>query len=114
MRTIILLIFTFILVVVFQKCSDSTISPSSDNSTNININRDTLNGNPLPCCNSGKPDDCDPTFKMGLYTECGEIEISCECCREVYEFYGNPANLRSITVPCTLVGTYVCIPSELE
>lgn len=51
---------------------------------------------------------------MSLYTDCGDIYISCECCNEIYLYYGNPHDLLLIEVPCHLVGYEVCIPTKWE
>ena len=112
MRTLVLLLATFILIVFFEQCNNDNQFPTSEN--NPLTVRDSAQLDPLPCCNAGKPPNCNPSFQMGLFTDIGEITISCECCREVYEFYGNPRNLYGIQIPSTLLGSYVCIPNMLE
>jgi hypothetical protein len=113
MRTIIYCLITFILLTaLIQSSNHNSVNNVSENKiTKISKIDSLLN---LPCCNTGKPSNCNPSYKMGLYKQCGEIEITCECCIEIYEYYGNPQNLYNINIPCNLVGYRVCVPTKTE
>ena len=65
-----------------------------------------------PCCNSGYPVNCNPPGIVGLYTEDkGDIDITCECCQEIYQSYGMPDNLYEIEIYSTEIGVYLCVPN---
>jgi hypothetical protein len=49
---------------------------------------------------------------MGLYTVCGEIEITCECCQAIYAYYGNPHDLLDLEIPCFIPGISGCLPNK--
>lgn len=107
MRTTIFLIASFILIFIISNCN-FIVDPPTEKINPI----EPAKTEKKPCCNTGRFISCDPPVIMGLNTECGEIDITCECCNEIYQYYGNPDNLLGINIPCNLVGYEVCIPNE--
>jgi len=117
MRTIILLTVSFILIFIFATCNKEQ---PVNYTTRLNKQpRDTtVFGKEAcgPCCNAGKPVNCEnvPILSLYVYDLDKDICITCECCKEVYEFYGNPENLYGIEIPSTLIGSQICIPAKEE
>ena len=112
MRTIIFVLFSFILVLTLQQCNNSDDNLLTNKSQQIFI--DTLYDDPLPCCNNGMYPNCNPPAYMSLKTVCGEIEITCECCQDIYAYYGYPHNLDGIEVPCFIPGISGCFPTKIN
>jgi len=104
MRTLKLVLVCIILIFTFQMCNNDNNEITSPQVKKIQLGSD----DPIPCCNSGYPPDCDPSFTMGLFTTEGEIGISCECCQDIYHYYNDPPNLRSIEVPPNIVNLAGC------
>jgi hypothetical protein len=105
MRIILLLLISFILVDAFQQCNNT-----DDNLIVNNFKQnqeDTLKDDPKPCCNSGLPSSCVPPFYMGINTECGEVQISCECCYQIWDYYGGKPPAPE-TIPCNIVNVAGC------
>jgi hypothetical protein len=91
MRTILLLLISFILIVLLQECNldnrnEITNSLFTKDSTFIEILPPCL-----PCCNAGRPHDCS-NFPDGISLGVGnpqhDICITCQCCLDVWNYYG--------------------------
>lgn len=108
MKTIFVILFLSGIIFLIQSCSEQ-ITDKSLITNSINVNNASL----FKCCNLGRPEECSENEKRSLLTDIGDIIISCECCQEVWDYYGGvlpPGN----EIPHTILGVYVCIPHEKE
>jgi hypothetical protein len=97
MRTIIFVLVSFILVIAFQQCN-KTEDNFIFNNSNLLI-KDSVSYDELkckPCCNNGKPTDCNE-YINGISLLVGDpphdICIPCQCCLDIHEYFGNPETL---------------------
>ena len=117
MKTLVLFLIIAFITFFASTCNfnDNATSSQSNSEKSIKPPQRLLNtDDPLPCCNVGKPTNCNPSYLMGLWCDNlqQDVPISCECCQEIYELYGNPPNLTEIYVDCTILGSLVCLPDE--
>jgi len=108
MRTLALVLSSFILIYALQSCNESYNSDNIVNPKKISTGQ-TL----VQCCNLGRPENCDGIGSMSLLTDIGDIEIDCECCQEIWDYYGGTLPPDK-TLPHTIIGTFVCIPNKEE
>jgi len=108
MRTLLLLLISFILVITLQQCNNSNDDLLTNKSNQVS--NDTLDNDPVPCCNAGIPPNCDPSYTVSIMTDCGDKLISCECCLDFYAYYGYPDRLP--IVPCFEPGISGCFPNK--
>jgi len=94
MRTILFVLFSFILIIAFQQCNKNEFSISPNNS--IKITNDTIiydDVKCLPCCNRKRPDNCNqypfpPGISLAVGNPAHDICITCPCCIDIWDYYG--------------------------
>lgn len=107
MSTIKYILTSLILIVLFYSCSDLINVNENSSGNKIITNKVEL----LKCCNLERPEQCEENEKRSLLTDIGDIEISCECCQELWDFYGGSLPPGS-QIPHIIIGIQVCIPNE--
>jgi len=108
MRTFVMVLTSFILIYTLQSCNEDY---NSENTINPKIQNISSGQTQVQCCNLGRPENCDGIGKMSLLTDIGDIEIDCECCQEIWDYYGGTLP-PDRTLPHLIIGTSVCIPNE--
>lgn len=109
MRTIFLVLASFILIIAFQNCNDNTLNNEivTDRADQPKI---VSKSDPLPCCNLGRPENCNSIGEMSLMTDIGDVIIDCECCQELWDFFNGELPPGS-KISHLIIGSYVCVPN---
>lgn len=106
MRTLVLVLTSFILIYALQSCSENYDSDNPINPKKISSGQTIVQ-----CCNLGGPEYCDDIGIMSLLSDIADITIVRECCQEIWDYYGGTLPPDK-TLPHTIMGTFLCIPNE--